>query len=87
LKSVKDGTFDLDLSARARDFIAINALRKPERIIYGTGIMDLNVVIEGNSKQPSIQGNASLEKGSNLILHDSTKKTIMPKKETTSLHL
>lgn len=65
-KMLDNGSFDLDLSVRARNFIAINAPRKSESVIYGTGIMDANVTIEGNSSAPSIQGSASLENGSNV---------------------
>jgi hypothetical protein len=66
LTSLENGSFDLDLNIRARNFIAINAPRKSGSIIYGSGIMDVNVIMEGNSYRPSIQGNATLEKGSDL---------------------
>lgn len=65
-KSLDNGTFDLNMTVRARNFIAINAPKKSESIIYGTGIMDVNVTVEGNSSEPSVQGSATLEKGSNV---------------------
>ena len=75
LTSLDNGSFDLDLNVRARNFTAINAPRKAGSIIHGIGIMDVNVMIEGNSYRPSIQGNATLENGSNIFY------TIPPKND------
>jgi len=75
LTSLDNGSFDLDLNVRARNFIAINAPRKSGSIIHGIGIMDVNAMIEGNSYRPSIQGNATLENGSNIFY------TIPPKND------
>jgi translocation and assembly module TamB len=67
ITALDNGTFDLDMAIRARNFIAINAPRKSGSTIYGTGIVDATVQVSGNSTQPSIQGNATLDKGSNVF--------------------
>ncbi|MBC7849813.1 MAG: translocation/assembly module TamB domain-containing protein [Chitinophagaceae bacterium] len=66
VKSLDAGGFGLDLAIRARNFIAVNAPRKPDVVIYGTGIIDANVTIAGTTTAPSIQGTATLENGSDI---------------------
>ena len=62
------GEKTLDLAVETKDFMLLNATRKPESSIYGKGIVDATLSIKGTVHAPVIIGDAYLQKKSEIHL-------------------
>ena len=58
--------YDLNLAAKTKNFLALNAKRSRDSYFYGTGIVDIELNITGTSDDPVIAGNAFLNPKSSI---------------------
>ncbi|MBO9199408.1 MULTISPECIES: translocation/assembly module TamB domain-containing protein [Niastella] len=56
----------LDINLVTNNFVALNAPRRPGNLLYGMGIIDVNVSLKGSSRSPIIEGSAYLQGKSNF---------------------
>ena len=62
------GEKKLDLSVETKEFMVLNAARKPGSSLYGKGIVDATIAIKGTVNAPIITGDAYLQKKSEIHL-------------------
>ncbi|MFL5809745.1 MAG: translocation/assembly module TamB domain-containing protein, partial [Flavisolibacter sp.] len=73
----KAGLFDagdkaIDLAVETKDFMVLNAARKPEARLYGKGVIDAKLSIKGTVDAPVLTGDAYLQKNSEIHLVSNT---------------
>ncbi len=66
----------LDLAVETKDFMLLNARRKPEASLYGKGIIDAMLSIKGTVDAPMIVGEAYLQKKSEIYLVSGTNSKV-----------
>src|SRR4030095_14985434 len=66
IKIIDAGEYGLDLKAKTKNFVALDAPRKSESIIYGKAILDIDLDVKGTSNEPIIEGKGLLNGQSNV---------------------
>ncbi|HXR80879.1 MAG TPA: translocation/assembly module TamB domain-containing protein, partial [Saprospiraceae bacterium] len=75
----------LDLAVESKDFMLLNAVRKPEAALYGKGIIDATLSIKGTVDAPVIVGDAYLQKKSEIHLVSGTNNSKARKTRTDGI--
>lgn len=70
------GEKKLDLAVETKNFMFLNAVRKPEASLYGKGIIDATLSIKGTVDAPTIIGDAYLQKESEIHLVSGTNSNV-----------
>jgi hypothetical protein len=70
------GEKKVDLAVETKDFMFLNAKRKPEVSLYGKGIIDAMLSIKGTIDAPMIVGDAYLQKKSEIHLVSGTSRKV-----------
>ena len=66
VKMIDASEYGLNLNVKAKDFVALNAPRYSESILYGKAILDIDLNIKGTTNEPTLEGRGSLKDKSSV---------------------
>lgn len=66
VKMIDASEYGLNITAKTKDFVALNSTRHSESVLYGKAILDIDLNIKGTSNEPIIEGRGSLKDKSSV---------------------